>query len=305
MNVLICEDSISISRMLAKMVENFGYRAIVVNDGESVAAVVKQADIDLVLMDVELPGMSGFEVTKALRDQYKAWFPIIFLTAKNDASSLVQGIENGGDDYLTKPVIADILAAKLKAMERLVDMKAALDKANKDLVRLSLTDQLTDVLNRRAFNQRLLQVWQRAMLNQSKVSVALIDIDHFKLYNDHYGHMKGDDCLKAVAQCIHQTVIDEDCMVARYGGEEFVILMPKKGLQEGQKVAQKVLDAVLALQIPHEKSTSSPVVSISVGVAEALSYGKEDYNLLTHNADVALYQAKDKGRSRVELFSGE
>ena len=245
------------------------------------------------------------EVTKALRDQYKAWFPIIFLTAKNDASSLVQGIENGGDDYLTKPVIADILAAKLKAMERLVDMKAALDKANKDLVRLSLTDQLTDVLNRRAFNQRLLQVWQRAMLNQSKVSVALIDIDHFKLYNDDYGHMKGDDCLKAVAQCIHQTVIDEDCMVARYGGEEFVILMPKKGLQEGQKVAQKVLDAVLALQIPHEKSTSSPVVSISVGVAEALSYGKEDYNLLTHNADVALYQAKDKGRSRVELFSGE
>jgi diguanylate cyclase (GGDEF)-like protein len=301
---MICEDSISISKMLARLVESYGYNVMVVHDGESVLSVVQQANIDLVLMDVELPGINGFEATKILRTKIKDWFPIIFLTAKTDPSSVVEGIENGGDDYLTKPVISDILAAKLKAMQRLAQMKEELDKANAQLVKISMTDMLTEVFNRRAFNQRLVQAWKISSRKSIPLSVALIDIDFFKKYNDFYGHMKGDDCLKEVAQCIKRTAAEENgVMVARYGGEEFVILMPARSIDAAQLIAQRVCQAVNDMKIPHEASECSEYVSISVGTAVTKDFSEEQgYSLLTHNTDLALYNAKDMGRNRALVY---
>jgi len=312
MQVLVVEDNKPIQMLICRVIEGMSHTVIAANSGEEALLKYHEADIDLVLMDVEMPGINGFETTRRLRkiggDQ---WIPIIFLSANSDEEHLAKGIDAGGDDYLVKPVKPVVLRAKIKAMERIALMRAdlshsnqELERLNVELERLSYLDGLTGVLNRRAFDKRFNQEWKLFNRENRPLCVVLIDIDHFKNYNDHYGHLAGDDCLRTVAEALSETVRRPVDLIARYGGEEFVALLPNTDVLGGYNVALALLGAVADKNIEHAATTvPSGKVSVSIGlncIETADPMGSEQF---LKYADEALYQAKTNGRNRVEVYN--
>jgi diguanylate cyclase (GGDEF)-like protein len=183
--------------------------------------------------------------------------------------------------------------------------KDNLQESNIHLQALARHDGLTGINNRRAFDERLLEEWRRAERSKTSLAILLLDVDHFKLYNDFYGHQVGDDCLRKLARALDHMVGRVGDSVARYGGEEFVMILPNADIQQATEFAEKVIKKIEALRIPHEKSPVSSVVTLSIGVASAIP-GSEDYQeaeFLTRDADRALYQAKSEGRNRAVAFS--
>ena len=187
-------------------------------------------------------------------------------------------------------------------MTPMVEKGLALERANDQLLRLSTTDGLTGIANRRLFDQTLQNEWQRCARTQSRLSMLMIDIDHFKRYNDHYGHPTGDECLRQVARVLGLCVKRSGEMVARFGGEEFAILLPGANAQEARQVAQRCLHEMLNARIPHADSPVSPWLSVSIGVATVVAAPGQSPANLVAAADSAMYRAKEAGRARLEVF---
>jgi len=187
-------------------------------------------------------------------------------------------------------------------MTPMVEKGLALEKANEQLLRLSTTDGLTGIANRRMFDHTLRAEWQRCARNQGDLSMLMIDIDYFKAYNDHYGHQTGDECLRQVARILAMCAKRSGELVARFGGEEFVILLPATDAQEAMAVAQRCLQEMHNARIPHGDSPLSSWLSISVGVASMKASNTELPVALTAQADSAMYCAKKAGRDRFEMF---
>nr|MBP6851332.1 diguanylate cyclase [Rhodoferax sp.] len=183
----------------------------------------------------------------------------------------------------------------------LVEKGLALERANEQQLRLSTTDGLIGIANRRMFDQTLQNEWQRCARNQSSLSLLMVDIDHFKHYNDHYGHLAGDECLRQVARILGLCVKRSGELVARYGGEEFALLLPGTDLQEGKRVAQRCLHEMLNARIPHEHSPVSPWLTCSIGVATIVAAPGLSPATLVGDALAALAHAKVSGRARVEM----
>ena len=175
-----------------------------------------------------------------------------------------------------------------------------LQRLNERLTQLSTTDGLTEVGNRRLFDQTLNAEWARAARKREPVALLMIDIDHFKDYNDHYGHPAGDDCLRTIARLISETVQREGELVARYGGEEFALLLPGVDLEAARVVAQRCLKALVEARLEHAASPTSPWVTMSIGVASAVAGAGIKASVLVDAADAALYRAKRSGRGRYE-----
>ena len=190
-------------------------------------------------------------------------------------------------------------------MTPMVEKGLALEKANEQLLRLSTTDGLTGIANRRMFDHTLRAEWQRCARSQGDLSMLMIDIDHFKAYNDHYGHQTGDECLRQVARILAMCAKRSGELVARYGGEEFVILLPATDAQEAMAVAQRCLQEMHNARIPHADSPLSPWLSVSIGVASMQASHTELPAALTAQADNAMYCAKKAGRDRFEMFDPE
>ncbi|MGD0961772.1 MAG: diguanylate cyclase, partial [Methylomonas sp.] len=275
--------------------------------GEQSLEYVAAHDVDLILMDVEMPGMNGVTATKAIREFKKNdWFPIVFLTAKVDDESFTDGILAGGDAYLTKPLNPLRLQLTVIAMERIYHMRQILQKtkhelelANVELERLSLSDQLTGLGNRRNFDLSLDRYFQLAKRNKSPLSLIVCDIDYFKAYNDKYGHPAGDNCLREVSQEINRQVKRSADLVCRYGGEEFTVLLPDTGLMGATHVAELIRSSVAGKKILHQASAVEGNVTISLGVSTYTGQYKTAGEL-TKAADEALYSAKGQGRNRIE-----
>ncbi len=256
-----------------------------------------------------MPGMDGFEVARRIRqlEQAGEWTPIIFLTARTSDEDLEKAIAVGGDDYLIKPVSETVLAAKVRAMQRIAQMRYSLlvltrklDEANQELTRLSSLDGLTAIANRRQFDETLQREWRRASRQGKPVSLLFCDVDYFKQFNDGYGHQVGDECLKAVARTLKDVLRRPADMVARYGGEEFSAVLPDTDVAGALLVAESLRAAVEALGITHRFSRAAKVVTISVGVATAVP-ARHDGSPMPRlkMADEALYVAKENGRNRV------
>ena len=188
-------------------------------------------------------------------------------------------------------------------MTPMVEKGLALERANEQLLRLSTTDGLTGIANRRLFDQTLQNEWQRCARTQSPLSLLIIDIDHFKRYNDHYGHLTGDECLRQVARILGLCVKRSGELVARYGGEEFAALLPNTDAAEAKNVAQRCIHEMLNARIPHAESPVSRWLSVSIGVATVQAAPGASASALVANADSAMYRAKKAGRARCEVFA--
>lgn len=301
-NILVVDDGRAIRALICQVVENLGYKAIPAESGEEALGLFVENDIDLVVLDVEMPGIDGFETCRVLRTlDPSTWFPVIYLSGTNSDEYVVKGLDAGGDAYITKPVNPRVLESIIKAMGRIADMKKALREANKELEKLAHYDGLTQILNRRGFDEALERYWKQSQRDDSDISLILIDVDHFKLYNDHYGHMQGDDCLKEVAKALEGALLRPIDLAARYGGEEFAVVLPKTNTEGAENVAQRLLDAVADLKIPHEKSSTTSLVSVSMGIAT--TQGARDITTLINNADEALYKSKQNGRNQFNTWN--
>jgi diguanylate cyclase (GGDEF)-like protein len=313
MKVLLIEDTMTSATVVTHQLQKLGLETRHANCGEDGLAVFKEWRPDLVLLDVIMPGLDGYEVARRIRQLEKdgEWTPIIFLTAKTGDKDLEQGIAVGGDDYLFKPVSEVVLAAKVRAMQRLAQMRYSLvvltrrlDDANRELKRLTSVDGLTGIANRRCFDEAIQREWQRARRNRLPLSVLMIDVDFFKQYNDGYGHQAGDECLVTVARALSEQLKRPGDLVARFGGEEFVVILPETNAIGAHRVAEDVCRAVAAMKLPHAYSGNGEFLTVSVGVGTA--YPTPDDSspglaVLLENADQALYTAKKAGRNQVSV----
>jgi diguanylate cyclase (GGDEF)-like protein len=268
------------------------HRLLMATSGAKALAVCTDDPPDLILLDVVMPEMDGHEVCKRLKaDEATRDIPVIFVTAHTDAASEAEGLDLGAVDFIAKPFNPAVVRARVKTHLTL--------KAQSDLLRqMAFVDGLTGVANRRCFDEQLLIEWRRGARHSRPVSLLLLDVDHFKRYNDRYGHQMGDDCLRRLAAAIEGGVCRPGDLVARYGGEEFACILPETGIDGALKVAQGIEQRVRALQIEHADSDAGNVVTLSVGVAMSVPQPEGDPLRLLGLADVQLYQAKRSGRGR-------
>ena len=268
-------------------------------DGASALAAAIDNPPDLILLDVGLPDMDGFEVCRRIKsDTRLAEIPVIFLTSHSSPQHEMDGLEAGGIDYITKPINPPILRARVRNHLEL--------KKNRDaLSRMARLDGLTGVANRRTFDDLLLREWRRQARTGQALAVIMIDVDHFKQFNDTYGHADGDRCLKEVTAAAEGALQRPADLVARYGGEEFVALLPDTGFDGAMGVAEGIRAAIEALNIPHAKSSAGSYVTVSLGVACMVPALDKDPAALLKTADEQLYAAKACGRNQVKGIAVE
>lgn len=310
MKILLVDDSRAIAMVTTARLESYGHEVRHAINGQTAIDLFQAERFDLVLMDIEMPGMNGFETTTRIRalegNEPWAWTPIIFVTATDSDTNLVTAIEAGGDDFISKSSPEGVLQAKMKAMSRIAALRSRLAQANGKLQDQANRDGLTGLLNRRAMDLRIDHLWELAIQHGGSFSLLMIDVDNFKKYNDHYGHQAGDECLCAVATCIDQVAeqVNRDQMVpgafaARYGGEEFTMVLPEAAPGVHVGVALAVVESVAALNIPHDWNANWGKVTVSVGAA-CIAQAGGPVNLVFRAADELLYRAKESGRNRHE-----
>lgn len=306
MKILLVEDSATIRYAMCNYIQAAGHETIIAESGEHALQTLDNTPVDMIIMDVEMPGLDGFETTRLIREWLgDHWIPIIFVTGKSEAASLEEGIAAGGDDYLIKPINQTILHAKIRAMERITEMRNQLAHLNQELTILSQHDSLTQLLNRRAFQDRAEELWCQATRNKKPFTLLLLDIDHFKLFNDCYGHPAGDDCIQKVAAVLLRCMNRSDDVVARYGGEEFIAFLPDTPEAGAVHMCELVRSSVENLGIKHRESSSSAMVTVSIGASVVTYTTGTDLSSQIERADKALYESKAHGRNRatVKQFS--
>ncbi|AUH50502.1 diguanylate cyclase response regulator [Chromobacterium sp. ATCC 53434] len=266
------------------------YEIFMALSGEQAIEQCQAVMPDLILLDLVMPGIDGFEVCRLLKaDVRTRAVPIIFVSAQREEADEARGFELGGVDYIVKPVNHTILRARVRthlALKFQTDLLSA----------IALVDGLTGVANRRRFDEVLQADWLQCARLQQPISLLMIDVDHFKRFNDRYGHQAGDDCLRRVAQAIKQSARRPHDLTARYGGEEFACILPDTDGAAG--VAHAVLTAIRELAIPHAASDVAEVVTASLGVATVVASHESTPQALIEEADRQLYQAKRQGRAR-------
>lgn len=310
MRVLVAEDTSTNRLLLKRYIESAGHTVIIATDGLQAVTLFEQELPDLALLDVMMPALDGYEAARRIRAFCEArgtWVPIIFVTSMTEDADYAAGIEAGADDYLTKPIRPVILNAKLRAMQRIAEMRGQLARANQRLKALSERDSLTGIANRRYYEGALRREFDRARRDHVPLGVLMADIDHFKQYNDRYGHPAGDHCLKNIAQVMSEAMNRPSDLVARLGGEEFAILLPNTDCSGACLVAERLRSRVNGLNLIHAGGTDPSHVTVSIGVAWSSAAGLWNITQddLVSAADRALYRAKHNGRNRIEWEHAE
>lgn len=312
LKVLIVEDSKVAIRAVSGYLAELGVQPLVAETGREAVELYRKERPDIILLDIILPDINGYEVAKQVRKLQSPddWTAIIFLSVMAKDEDLARGIEAGGDDYLTKPVGRVVLQAKVEAMYRLVRMQRALvkltaqlnqaneqlNRANLELNRVSMTDGLTGIANRRLFDELLVREWRRCARIQKPLSIVMLDVDYFKKFNDRYGHQAGDECLSSVAKVIAGAVPRASDLAARYGGEEFVLILGETDGDGALSVANRVREQIFGLKVANEGSPHL-YVTVSCGVSTAIPSEDKPVEKLVKSADNALYLAKKRGRN--------
>lgn len=261
--------------------------------GRQAVEVARQQRPDLVLLDIEMPDMDGFATLRALQaDPATRDIPVIFVTGHSDPNTEAYCLNSGGADFVSKPLSATVLRARVYNQLRL--------KFFTDMWReWVFVDGLTGAFNRRYFDEHLVIAFDRARRDSTPLSVVMLDVDAFKAYNDHFGHLAGDDALRRVVPALRSSLRRPGDVVTRYGGEEFACLLPDTDAAAAAQVGEWLRAAVEALRLPHLPDRDPPVVTISAGVATWVPGALGTALSLVERADQGLYQAKRSGRNRV------
>jgi len=290
-HILVVDDDPSIVDLLEAFLQH-EYRVSVATNGERAIAMCREQLPDLVLLDVMMPGPDGYEVCRRLKgDAATRDVPIIFVTARDEIEEEIRGLEAGAVDFLSKPVHRAIVRARVRTHIVLRQQAAKLRD-------MAMTDILTGVANRRCIEERLDSEWRRCRRNQAPIAVIMIDIDHFKLYNDAYGHQAGDNCLQHIAAALKKGLRRPGDLLGRYGGEEFICLLPETTLDRAIERAEDLGRAVMELNIVHAHTADQRVVTISRGVSATIPTPETELADLLEVADAMLYDAKRGGRNR-------
>ncbi|MDX4050107.1 diguanylate cyclase [Aliarcobacter skirrowii] len=291
--ILIVDDMSTNLMMLSDILKD-DYNVKISKTGEKAIELCKNLDIDLVLLDIEMPLMNGYEVCKNLKNYEKTKnIPIIFVSAKNSEEDEEYGLNLGAIDYISKPFSKVIIKARVKNQIKLKQKTELLEK-------LSNYDGLTNIKNRRYFDERLNQVYKDSKIKNTNLALMMIDIDFFKPYNDNYGHGKGDEALKIVAKTLENSILNTldrpNDLVARYGGEEFVVLLSNIDLKELEEISNRVVKAIRDENIEHKFSKVASYLTISLGAVLYKSSNDLSIASIMKSADEALYEVKQKSR---------
>ncbi|MCG7495573.1 diguanylate cyclase [Vibrio sp. Of7-15] len=305
MRIMLVDD-IQMERMqLAIRLKQLGHEVKAVGSGQEAILEYANFDPDLVLLDVNMPEMNGFEVAERLREIYEEWVPIIFLSGHEEPEMIAKAIDKGGDDYIIKPVDKMVLSAKLKAMQRIAQMRhqlkaatAELEIANAALQKQVHEDGLTKVSNRRYLDQKLAALISWHGRHTMPLTIIMLDVDHFKAFNDFYGHIDGDHCLQQIAHTLKDTFGRSGEVVGRYGGEEFVVLISHCDKTQAVEQCRRLKSVIDKLNISHIRSMTSDRVTVSQGVLSWVPTGLESVENIYKMVDKVLYQAKEQGRDR-------
>lgn len=321
LDILIVDDRPENLLTLEHLLESPDLNIVRATSGQEALKLLLDHDFALVLLDVQMPDMDGFETAELMRGNRRTrHIPIIFVTANHkEHQHIFRGYDSGAVDYLFKPLEPQMLLGKvrifleihrqrldLQAKARELDARIAelrllqgeLEEKNRQLQLLSSLDGLTGIPNRRQFDEMLTQEWHRMSRDKQPLSVIILDVDHFKRYNDFYGHLAGDSCLRRVAEALADMLRRPADMIARYGGEEFAAILPDTNIEGAGVVAESMRRTVVDLEIEHKDSPVHPTITISLGVSSVIPLPGCMPGDLMQAADQALYLAKQQGRNR-------
>jgi diguanylate cyclase (GGDEF)-like protein len=292
-SLLIVDDDKSKLEALSDILKN-DYTVHVASDGVSAIKIAEELMPDLVLLDI-MPDMDGFQVFDTLHTTKRtANIPVILITELGDSSDLKKGLQLGAVDYISKPFDDTIIKLRVRHQIQIINQLRTIEQ-------LSTIDQLTDIPNRRSFDERLKSEWGRAVRESLPLCLLMIDIDHFKDYNDAYGHQQGDKALNRIAQVINQTIKRSSDFAARWEGEEFVVLLPNLGYTGGLAMGESIRERVGETEIPDDNGDKTKL-TISIGVNAYTPTSSCVIDNFIQGADKALYVAKSSGRNNVCLF---
>lgn len=300
MKILIADDSKTTREILLLSLKSLGHEVLPAKSGKEAIDIYLHNRPDLIILDVIMDDIDGFECAKIIRSlESDDWIPIIFLSSSVDDESIAKGIDSGGDDYLTKPFSEITLAAKIKAMQRIADMRRKLYDLTQKLNILSLTDPLTGLNNRLHFIRIMQNTIEKADKNHTMMALLFLDLDKFKPVNDQLGHHMGDLLLMEVATRI-KTCLRVNDFVARIGGDEFAVILDFiEHAVEAERVAEKMI-ATISKQYLLDGNFVQ--VGVSIGIALYPSPSTTKMNIVQH-ADVAMYRAKTLGRNRYVIYA--
>ena len=294
-SIILVIDDIPLNIKMLMSILELDYEVLFALDAQKGLQLACSEKPDLILLDIMMPECDGYQTCEKLKsDPQTRNIPVIFVSALITDEDEERGLKAGAIDYISKPFNPMVVKSRIKNH---LDLKQSRDQ----LERLSCVDELTKVANRRRFDEFLQQSW-RSMLRESKpISAIMIDIDYFKYFNDHYGHIAGDLCLQQVAEALDKELSRPEDLVARYGGEEFVCILPETDLEGAKRVAENLRHAVSNLKIHHRKSQISTVVTASLGLSTVIPTTHLSALDLINSADQALYHSKSTGRNKVSV----
>jgi len=319
-SILIVDDRPENLLTLEQVLESPALNIVRANSGHEALEKTLDHEFALILLDVQMPVMDGYETATLLRGNKRTRnIPIIFVTAAHkEQSQVFMGYGSGAVDYLFKPLEPDVLKSKVKIflelyrqrmlleektreldtkVMELETLRHELEESNEKLRLLSSLDGLTDIPNRRFFDETMTREWHRGIRHQKTLTMILGDIDHFKTFNDTYGHVFGDDCLKKVAKALEESILRDVDTIARYGGEEFAAILPETDEAGGVLIIKRMLQNIENLAIPHKASPTAENITVSFGLATMVPNPESNPTKLIESADRALYLAKSSGRN--------
>jgi diguanylate cyclase (GGDEF)-like protein len=290
--LLVVDDEKQNRTLLTELLQG-DHRIILAKDGKQALDRAREHRPDLILLDVLMPEMDGYAVIRALKnDDQTRDIPVIFVTALDSAGDEERGLELGAVDYISKPFNPAIVRVRIRNHLQSVQQRRMLEQ-------LAMLDSLTGIPNRRRFSEVYEQEWRRCMRDDVPLSLIVVDVDHFKAFNDNYGHAAGDEVLRRIASCLQTSLRRPGDFVARYGGEEFVMLLPGIDSEGAGALSEHTRADIEALRIPHAFSAVAPWVTISLGGASRIPTEGTPSPELFSLADTYLYKAKHTGRNRV------
>lgn len=294
--ILIVDDMTTNILILSDLLKN-DYSIKVAKTGAKAIEIANTQDIDLILLDIEMPQLNGYEVCKILKESQKTKnIPIIFVTAKNSEADEEVGLNLGAIDYITKPFSKTIVKLRIKNHIKLKEKTDLLEQ-------LSMYDGLTNIKNRRFFDEIFEKTFNDVKREKTNLALMMIDIDYFKPYNDNYGHGKGDEALKDVAYALNKALCRPNDLVARYGGEEFVALLKNIDNAGLISVAENIIKTINDLKIEHNFSKISNILTISIGIAHFDALKDIPKLEILIKADETLYNVKNSGRNNFKIIS--